>query len=294
MMKVALATCASVPDLTEDDRLLLDELSRRGITARPVVWNDLGVRWSTFDRVVIRSCWDYHLRLPQFLAWLDHVEADKVPLWNPAPLVRSNAHKSYLKELKAAGLPVVPTAWLERGSTLDLGRLLQDRGWSEAVIKPAVSASAFRTWRVSAQDAASGDTRRAFRELVAESDVLVQPFLREIEQEGEWSFVFLGGEFSHAVLKRPAAGDFRVQAEYGGSVLTQPPPSSAISEAKAVANHLRGPWAYARIDAVLAEGALTLMEVELIEPYLFLGSHPMAAVRLADAILMPSSGEPGA
>jgi hypothetical protein len=259
-----------------------------------VVWNDFGVRWSTFDRVVIRSCWDYHLRLPQFLAWLDRVEADKVPLWNPAPLVRFNAHKSYLKELKAAGLPVVPTAWLERGSTLELGRLLQDRGWSKAVVKPAVSASAFRTWRVSAHEAASGDVHRAFRELVAETDVLVQPFLREIEQEGEWSFVFLGGEFSHAVLKRPAPGDFRVQAEYGGCVLTQMPPSSAISEARAVADHLRGPWAYARIDAVLAEGGLTLMEVELIEPYLFLSSHPMAAVRLADAILMTIDGKPEA
>jgi glutathione synthase/RimK-type ligase-like ATP-grasp enzyme len=294
MMRVALATCASVPDLTEDDRLLLDELSRRGVTAGPVVWNDAGVRWSTFDRIVIRSCWDYHLRLSEFLAWLDRVEAEGVPLWNPAPLVRFNAHKSYLKELKAAGLPVVPTAWLERGSTLDLGRLLQERGWSEAVVKPAVSASAFRTWRVSAQDAGSGDANRAFRELIAESDVLVQPFLREIAQEGEWSFVFLGGEFSHAVLKRPAAGDFRVQAEYGGSVLTEPPPSSAISEAKAVALYFQGPWAYARIDAVLAEGALTLMEVELIEPYLFLGSDPRAAVRLADAVLRPVSREPGA
>jgi hypothetical protein len=259
-----------------------------------VVWNDVAVRWSLFDRVVIRSCWDYHLRLAQFLAWLDRVEADRVQLWNPPPLIRFNAHKSYLKELKAAGLPVVPTAWLERGSTFDLGRLLQDRGWPEAVVKPAVSASAFRTWRVSAQEAASGDSYRAFRELVAESDVLVQPFLREIEQEGEWSFVFLGGEFSHAVLKRPAVGDFRVQTEYGGSVLTEPPPSSAISDAQAVARYFRDPWAYARIDAVLAEGALTLMEVELIEPYLFLGSHPMAAVRLADAILRTIGGTPAA
>jgi glutathione synthase/RimK-type ligase-like ATP-grasp enzyme len=292
-MKVALATCASVPDLTEDDRLLWEELSRRGVTARPVVWSDAGVRWSTFDRVVIRSCWDYHLRLPEFLAWLDRVEADRVPLWNPAPLVRFNAHKSYLKELKAAGLPVVPTAWLERGSTVDFGRLLQDRGWLEAVVKPAVSASAFRTWRVSAQEAASADAHRAFRELLAVSDVLVQPFLKEIEQEGEWSFVFLGGEFSHAVLKRPAAGDFRVQTEYGGSVLTELPPSSAIWGAQAVAHYLQGPWAYARIDAVLTEGALTLMEVELIEPHLFLGNHPLAAERLADAILRTISSEPG-
>ncbi|HXB54900.1 MAG TPA: hypothetical protein VN461_08970 [Vicinamibacteria bacterium] len=293
-MKVAVATCARVPDLTEDDRLLVDELSRRGVSARPVVWNDPDVRWTTFELVVIRSCWDYHLRLSEFLGWLDRVEADGVQLWNPAPLVRSNAHKSYLQELKAAGLPVVPTAWLERGSTVDLGRLLRERGWSEAVVKPAVSASAFRTWRISAQNAASEDAHRALHELTAEGDVLVQPFLREIEKEGEWSFVFLGGEFSHAVLKRPAAGDFRVQAEYGGSALTETPPRSALSGAEAVAHYIKGPWAYARIDAVAAEGGLTLMEVELIEPYLFLGNHPKAAARLADAILTTTSRGPGA
>ena len=292
-MKVALATCDRVPDLTEDDRLLLDELSRRGVSARPVVWNAAGTRWSTFDRVVIRSCWDYHLRLSEFLAWLDRVEADGVPVWNPAPLVRSNAHKSYLKDLKAAGLPVVPTAWLERGSSVDLGRLLRDRGWPEAVVKPAVSASAFKTWRVSAQEAAGGDAPRPLSELTAQGDVLVQPFVKEIEREGEWSFVFLGGEFSHAVLKRPAAGDFRVQTEYGGSVLTEAPPDSALAEAQAVADYIRGPWAYARIDAVLAQGALTLMEVELIEPYLFLANHPKAAARLADAILTAISSGPG-
>jgi hypothetical protein len=96
------------------------------------------------------------------------------------------------------------------------------------------------------------------------------------------------------VLKRPAAGDFRVQAEYGGSVLSEPPPSSALSEAQAVAHYIKGPWAYARIDAVLAEGALTLMEVELIEPHLFLGNHPSAAARLADAVLTTMSSRPGA
>src|SRR5258708_36277981 len=179
-MKVALATCARVPDLTEDDRLLLDELSRRGVGARPVVWNAAGTRWSTVDRVVIRSCWDYHLRLSEFLAWLDRVEAEGVPLWNPAPLVRSNVHKSYLKDLKAAGLPVVPTAWLERGSSVDLGRLLRARGWPETAREPAVSASAFRTWRVSAQDAASGDAPRALRQLTAAGGVLGPAVVKEV------------------------------------------------------------------------------------------------------------------
>jgi glutathione synthase/RimK-type ligase-like ATP-grasp enzyme len=208
-----------------------------------------------------------------------------VPLWNPASLVRANAHKSYLRGFEAAGVPVVPTIFLERGSRADIGELLAKQGWGDAVVKPAVSASAFRTWRVSLREAAGVDSRRRFIGLAAESDVLVQPFLHEIEERGEWSLVFFDGEFSHAVLKRPAAGDFRVQAEFGGHVLAQTPPSSVLSQAREISRHIPRPWAYARIDAVESGGALTLMEVELIEPQLFLGSHPQAAARFANAIL---------
>jgi glutathione synthase/RimK-type ligase-like ATP-grasp enzyme len=284
-LRVALATCALVPELTEDDRLLMGEMSGRGCDARPFVWDDLAVRWSQFHRVVIRSCWDYHKRLPEFLAWLDRLEADKVPLWNPASLVRANAHKSYLRGLQAAGLPVVPTVWLERGARADLVDLLKERGWAEAVVKPAVSASAFRTWRVSIHEAAGPQGRGAFRRLLGERDVLVQAFLPEIERDGEWSFVFFEGEFSHAVLKRPAPGDFRVQSEFGGEVLARSPSDSVLAEAERISHHIPRPWAYARIDAVEAQGVLTLMEVELIEPHLFLGTDPRAPGRFASAIL---------
>jgi glutathione synthase/RimK-type ligase-like ATP-grasp enzyme len=293
-LRVALATCALIPELTEDDRLLVGELSGRACDARPFVWDDPAVRWSEFDRVVIRSCWDYHKRLPEFLAWLDRLDADKVPLWNPASLVRANAHKAYLLELKTAGLPVVPTVFLERGSSEDLVDVLKERGWGEAVVKPAVSASAFRTWRVSVQDAAGAKGRQAFRRLLGERDVLVQPFLPEIERDGEWSFVFFAGEFSHAVLKRPAPGDFRVQSEFGGDVLLQSPGDSVLAEAERMSRHIPRPWAYARIDAVEAGGVLTLMEIELIEPYLFLGADPLAPGRFASAILSTAVGGPRA
>jgi glutathione synthase/RimK-type ligase-like ATP-grasp enzyme len=285
MPRVALTTHAGVPRLTEDDGLLLEELRRRGVEARPVLWDDAAVRWETYDRVVIRSCWDYHRRLPEFFAWLERLEGQGVPLWNPAPLVRWNARKTYLRELEGAGARIVPTAWLARGASSDLAELLAERGWVEAVIKPAVSASAFRTWRVSARQAAGAEVRRVFGDLLAEGDVLVQRFLPEIERSGEWSLVFLGGGFSHAVLKRPAEGDFRVQMEFGGRVAPESPPASVVSQAREVAALIPGPWAYARIDGVAAGEAFTLMEVELIEPYLFLSEHARAAARLADAIL---------
>ena len=130
MLKLALATSAQLPELNEDDRLLLAELRARGAEAGPAVWDDPQVGWEAFDRVVIRSCWDYHRRLPEFLGWLNRLERLETPLWNPAPLVRANAHKSYLGELGAAGFAVVPTAAVARGSGASLAGLLHERGWS--------------------------------------------------------------------------------------------------------------------------------------------------------------------
>src|SRR5689334_6243607 len=113
MLTIGIATCAKVPDLTPDDRLLVDELLRRGIDARAVVWDDPAVAWATFDGVVIRSCWDYQLRTEAFLAWLAALEEAGVPLWNPAGLVRWNHHKRYLQDLERSGVAIVPTVFLE-------------------------------------------------------------------------------------------------------------------------------------------------------------------------------------
>jgi glutathione synthase/RimK-type ligase-like ATP-grasp enzyme len=249
------------------------------------VWDDRGVDWSRFDRVVVRSCWDYHLRLPEFLAWVESVERQGVALWNPGRLLRANAHKSYLRELAARGFPLVPTAWLSRGSPAGLATLLDERGWTDVVVKPAVSASAFRTWRVSRAEAEGAATRRAFADLIAAGDLLVQRFAPEVLWPGEWSFVFLGERYSHAVLKRPAAGDFRVQHEFGGQIADEAPSPALRAQAQRVSDWIPRPWLYARIDVVEIAGTLHVMEVELIEPALFLGSDPAAPRRFAEAVL---------
>lgn len=282
MTKIGLATCAKVPDLTPDDRLLLDELLRRGVDARPVIWDDPSVPWSTLDGVMIRSCWDYTERPGEFLAWMDSLEAAGVPLWNPAGLVRWNHHKGYLLELERSGVPIVPTVFLDRGSRISLSSLLEERGWPEAVIKPAISASAYRTSRVSLAGAV--DAQEALDDLLADGDVLVQRFLPEIASLGEWSFLFFAGTFSHALLKRPGAGDFRVQTELGGSAVRQEPPAGLFEQAQAVARRIPEPWLHARVDGVDLGGTFTLMELELIEPFLFLADDPLAPARLADAL----------
>jgi glutathione synthase/RimK-type ligase-like ATP-grasp enzyme len=283
MTRIAFVTYAGMPGFAADDHLVVEELRRRGGEVEPVVWNDPGAGWSRYDRVVIRSCWDYHRRVDEFLGWLNRMEREKIPLWNPARVVRGNVDKAYLGELAAAGLPVVPTLHLRRGEASDLAALLEAQGWSEAVIKPAVSASAFRTRRIGRGEAAAAQAE--LEELLAASGALIQPFVAEIQSAGEWSLIFLRGDFSHAVLKRPRAGDFRVQQELGGSADLAVPSHATIEAAQAIVERIPRPWLYARVDGVEIGGAFTLMELELIEPSLFLGGDPEAAARFAAAIL---------
>lgn len=282
-MRIALVTCAKVPELTDDDRLVRDALRERGARVEVLVWDAPDVDWPGFDRVVLRSVWDYHQRVEAFLRWIARMEALRVSLWNPPATVRANSHKSYLAGLAARGIPGVPTVVLDRGSPVHLRRLLEEHGWTDAVLKPAVSASAYRTRRVS--PATAEEQQPELDALLAEGDALVQPFLPEITSAGEWSFVFFGEAYSHAVRKLPKAGDYRVQSELGGRVLREPPSPALRREAQRIASHIPRPWLYARVDAVERNGALTLMELELIEPVLFLGEDPAAPGRFADAIL---------
>lgn len=286
--RIAFATHGGLPSLSDDDRLAVAELDRLGAGVEAAVWDDPGVRWASYDRVVIRSCWDYHLRPGAFLDWLGQLERDGISLWNPASVIRANVDKGYLVDLAAAGVPVVPTARLERREEVDLAGLLAEHGWEEAVVKPSVSASAFRTRRVRREDAAAAQAD--LEEMLEASGVLVQRFLPEIQTRGEWSFIFLGGEYSHAVLKRPKTGDFRVQEELGGSSILERPEPALVEQARAVTATIPVPWLYARVDGVEIGGVFTLMELELIEPLLFLGWDPQAPARFAEAILdIPSS-----
>ena len=202
MTRIALATYAQLPQL-DDDRLLLAPLAALGLEAVPTVWDAPDAPWDEFAAVLVRSCWDYHRRLDEFLGWVARLETMGVPLWNPPALLRWNSHKRYLRDLGATGVATAPTRWLRRGEDVVLAELLRAEEWPDAVVKPAVSASAFGTWRASLVTAAQDQARLA--ELLAVGDVLVQPYLAEVRAPGEWSLLFYGGRYSHAVLKRPAS-----------------------------------------------------------------------------------------
>ncbi len=282
MKRIALVTCDRLPSLYGDEQALPSQFAAAGVDAEPVVWSDPAVVWSRYDLVVIRSTWDYFERIGEFTAWLDGVERDGVRLQNPVPLVRWNLDKRYLAELQTRGVRIAPTRFFDAGARVDLPSLMREAGWAEAIVKPAVSGGAWRTHRVPLAEAA--ERQRDLDDILRGSGALIQPFLEEIVRAGEWSIFFFGGAFSHAVIKRPATGDFRVQMQYGGAHEAVTPPPSLLRAASEVLEALPTPTLYARIDGVERDGRFELMEVEVIEPYLFFPGSAGAIDRYIDAV----------
>jgi glutathione synthase/RimK-type ligase-like ATP-grasp enzyme len=229
----------------------------------------------------VRSCWDYHHRPHEFHAWLDRLAAEGARVFNPVPLLRWNADKRYLRDLAEAGIEVIPTAWVAERDESSLADLAGARGWRHVVVKPSVSATAFETWRAGPE--VTSDDEQRFRRLTGERPALVQPYLPDIER-GELSLVFLGGEYSHAVLKRPRPGDFRVQTDFGGTVEPVRPEEHVVAAASRVLAAAPGPTLYARVDLCLVDGRAQLMELELLEPALFFAHEAGAAARFVEAL----------
>jgi len=284
-VEIALVTYPKLPDLNPDDHPLQDALRARGARVRAVSWDATAVDWARFDAVVLRSCWDYHLRFAEFGRWLDTLAQEGARLWNPVGVVRWNFDKSYLRALDGDGVLLPATEWLAPGAALDLVRLLVARGWEQAVVKPQVSASAHETWRTDRRHAASDQPR--VERLLRSGGVLVQEFVPEVVTAGELSLVYIAGEFSHAVRKRvgQGAGEFRVQERFGGSAEPATAGMAALEAGSLALSHVPGPWLYARVDGVERSERFLVMELEVFEPQLFLEFSPAAARRLAEAII---------
>lgn len=279
--RIAIATCADHPQLVPDDRPLPAALAARGVEAVPAAWDDAEVEWERFDGCLLRSTWDYHEKHDEFLGWARAV-SERMPLWNPRELVAWNVEKGYLRELAAAGVPTIPTRWLERGAEHRLEALLAEEGWEEAVLKPAVDLGARNLRRARAGDPAG---QAALEELLAIHDVMVQPFLPSVEAAGELSLVYIGGRFSHAVRKVPRQGDFRVQPNWGGSVQSADATPEDLAIGELALAQLPAEPLYARVDLVCGLAAESLLiELELIEPLLFFEQHPSAVEALADVV----------
>jgi glutathione synthase/RimK-type ligase-like ATP-grasp enzyme len=265
-VRIALATASNVVGLDEDEPALLEALAAHGVEAEVAAWDDPAVEWAGYDLVVVRSTWNYHLQRDAFLAWVDRLPA----VANPAEILRWNTDKRYLRDLEAAGVPVVPTAWLEPGDRPALP------DWEELVVKPAVSAGSLRTGRYGADDHDAAVCHA--EELLAEGrTVMVQPYLAEIDEAGETALVVIGGEHSHAIRKGPIL-------RWGGAMFEGPYADEDISPRRATPAEREladaalaavpgGPdrLLYARVDVVADDtGSPVVLELELTEPSLFL------------------------
>lgn len=263
MLSVALVTWSGLPQLSDGDRLLQRELQQRGVDAVPAVWDDASVDWTRFDSIVLRSTWDYHKRVDEFRAWLSRMST--LPLLNRARVVLRNIDKRYLLDFQS----IVPTV-----VSSDVHSVMRERDWPRVVVKPLVSATAWHTEVLTLDSPPPAHP----------GPYLVQPFMEEVVRDGEWSFVFFDRQFSHAVLKRPASGDFRVQNDFGGTAEPCVAPPHLAAQARAFLAQIDGPLLYARVDGIVRDERLLLMELELTEPSLFLDLVPGAAARFADAI----------
>ncbi|UOQ78888.1 hypothetical protein MUN84_10355 [Hymenobacter sp. 5516J-16] len=274
-MNIALVTCESLaqyaaPNVEDEDGLLTRYLREQGHTVEPRVWTNPAVDWLRYDVVVVKSPWDYFDRVGEFYEWLDRMESLGVKMLNPAATVRWNADKKYLLDMEQAGVRIVPTHWLSRGQAVETAALFDKLGHDTLVVKPAVSGGAKNTFVLTRQESAIRQPQ--LQELLRDEDFLVQPFQPEIQEEGEWSLIYFGGEFSHCVLKTPKSGDFRVQHYLGGGIEPRQAPAHLRQAADVIVQQFAAGCLYARVDGLDQNGEFLLMELELIEPFLYLAS----------------------
>jgi glutathione synthase/RimK-type ligase-like ATP-grasp enzyme len=287
-MELRIATCRPLPEPDPDEELLLAVLAERGVRARMADWRDPRERWEAPVPTVIRSTWDYHRHAADFLEWLDRA-ARTAPMWNPPGIARWNAHKSYLLDLDRRGCAIVPTELVARGSTRTLADVLDARGWNDAVLKPAVGAASHGALRVRRDDVARGEAHLA--ELCTRGDVLVQGYVPAVETSGERAIVWVDGELTHAVRKNPrfSGQEERVSAAVAIAPDERNLAMRALAPFEAHARErARGAreLLYARVDVVRdADGVPRIMELELIEPSLFLTQYPPALERLVQGLV---------
>ena len=254
----------------EEDLQLSKFLQSKGLIVKRPVWNDVQVDWKQFDVVILKSPWDYHDNFDLFMQWLRGLDTAGIKVLNPYKTVLWNSDKHYLKQIADDGLPVIESVFLEKGIVPDLAELLDTSRCKKMIVKPCVSASAKNTMVVTFDNVSS--VQHTVNGLIKHESFLVQPFMEEILQ-GELSLMFFNGNFSHCTLKVPRTGDFRVQSEYGGTVQKIAPANAHLETAgKYVAKYGQGTL-YARVDGIISNGTFVLMELELIEPYLFLNCH---------------------
>ncbi len=292
--KIFIVTSAEMPKSDLDSELLILELADLGINAEIAVWSDENVDWSSAEVTLLRTPWDYFYRPQEFLSWARRV--DKVTkLINPLEIIEWNIHKKYLLDLEKSQVPIVPTKIILSSITSSLGarlknnfgkaenilEIISDFSSEELILKPAISGGSIGIFKGKKDDP---QLLIHAKEILKNHDLLIQPFIENITKDGEFSLIYFNREFSHAIRKLPADQEFRVQEKYGGTIELYNPTSLQLEIATRAINSAPAKAIYARVDLIRYKNSDVIMELEIIEPELFLKNSKEGIKRLAHLI----------
>ena len=292
MTDITLLTCRAyykpdnvtpyIQNILLEQELLKSAFEAQGLKVDITYWDNPTYEWQETKSVLFRTIWDYFERFDEFWDWLEQVKT-KTRLINSYELIKWNIDKHYLKDLSSWGIKTVPTYFADKGCNMKLHEIAKRNQWKDLVIKPAISASAFKTYKILANEIQANE--KLFNSLVQERNMLVQPYFETITQLGEASLMVFDGKFTHAILKKAQPGDFRVQDDFGGTVHNYIPTKAEINFAEKVFETCKTKPVYGRVDIVWDNDKnFYLSELEIIEPELWIRNYPKCAERIAIAV----------
>jgi hypothetical protein len=280
--RVALLTMDSLENFYTYDKLLIEPMSKLGWDAEEISWRKENVDWNDYTAVIVRSTWDYQNDFKKFLNVLESINDSSAHLENDLELMKWNMNKNYLFDLETKGVKIVDTIWEKSFNSNNVHHYFSEFNSEEIIIKPNISANADNTFRLSKEKLI--ENMEKLEQIFSQREFMVQPFMKNIIDEGEYSLFFFNGEFSHCVLKKPKENDFRVQEEHGGKFRIVVRNQQQILIAESIINKLSTIPLYARADLVRnAQNEFVLMELELIEPSLYLNTDIQSPERFARA-----------
>ena len=292
MTDITLLTCRAyykpdnvtpyIQNILLEQELLKSAFEAQGLKVDITYWDNPTYEWQETKSVLFRTIWDYFERFNEFWVWLEQVKT-KTRLINSYELIKWNIDKHYLKDISSWGIETVPTYFADKGCNMKLHEIAKRNQWKDLVIKPAISASAFKTYKILANEIQANE--KLFNSLVQERNMLVQPYFETITQLGEASLMVFDGKFTHAILKKAQPGDFRVQDDFGGTVHNYIPTKAEINFAEKVFETCKTKPVYGRVDIVWDNDKnFYLSELEIIEPELWIRNYPKCAERIAEAV----------
>lgn len=272
LKKIGILTSVDMKKLLDYDQKLSNKLNANGIITETIEWEKANENNLKADMLLFRTTWGYHREIEKFKRFLDLIDKKGIPSYNPTSIIRGNLHKFYLKHLEDKGIKIIPTIFIEQNSRINLEEFISEKGWEKFIIKPAVSAGSYNTV-VGSLKSVQDDS--LFFEKSKTNDLLLQKYMPEIRSTGEFSTIFLG-DYHYTVLKTPQNGDYRVQRDFGGVYTKTTPPTEVLRASKEIADIYKSRSLYIRVDGVFAGGEFYLMEVEMIEPDLYMNIVPKA------------------